>query len=189
MFVAVRDRRRKSILEFVQLLVRAGLFISCLSVLPMQSLQAVQGSLQCRGNIGYNTKFITGSVSTVTGDIYTVRYTKKRSDTILRITANFDARNKDHMNSCVRYYITIDGEECYPKKLDSILYTYVAPISHVQLHTRQHMTGFCNINSTGEKKITLKLGKCCSNCRFGWPFTGRLSTSMMLVEEVCRPGY
>ena len=117
-------------------------------------------------------------------------YTKKRSDTVLRITGNFNYRVTGRGDACSKWTFEIDNWPCIdPEPIEAVSMTSLP--SENNLNRRMLLTGFCRRNldgdiQSGHHDISLVVGR----CSYIWTSAGDASTgwqatSTFIVEEYC----
>ena len=126
-----------------------------------------------------------GGTTLSKGRIARMTFTKKRDNTVLRVTFSENIRVMGR-GVAVRWFITIDGQECVkPSKLDIAMYqsdpTENSPIPSV-------LVGICQANAAGQIKkgthnIDVNIGA--TSYPLGTPLSGFYSTTFFEVQEVC----
>ena len=119
------------------------------------------------------------------GKLVHMAFTKKRTDTMLRITWASNIRTYSSAGSA-RWYIRIDGAECkVPQKLDEAMYQG----NGHNLHTPGLLMGYCQATSKGaisrgSHTISVHIQRTGGSTDL---YSGWQSTSTLEVREVCRP--
>ena len=113
---------------------------------------------------------------------------KTMADSSLRVTFNGVIRLTDCSECCMRWFLTIDGEECLdPAPIDAVLYSINA--SSVNIHRGSTIAGICSGTASGdiglgEHTVTLNVGMCDGFNETYNAFTGLNSVSAFTLEEM-----
>ncbi|KAI0214612.1 hypothetical protein LSAT2_000257 [Lamellibrachia satsuma] len=112
-------------------------------------------------------------------------FEKAHDNTVLRVVWNGDVRmlhTGSKSGSCRRWYFTLNGSECsQPDKIDMLLY---AEINRPNLHRSSYVEGYCRGMRAGPVTVAWNVGDCPGNYGAGNSFTGWVTTSRIIVEEV-----
>ena len=85
---------------------------------------------------------------------------------------------------CNRWYFTFDGAECTkPATIEGIVWVKSTTVSP---HRHRHIEGYCNQVPKGRIRVSFWIGKC-ESYSLGDGYTGFLSTSRIVIEEVPPP--
>ena len=85
---------------------------------------------------------------------------------------------------CSRWYFTFDGAECtVPATIEGIVYV---TSTQVNPHRHRHIEGYCNQVPKGHIRVGFWIGKC-ENYDLGDGYTGYISMSRIVIEEVPPP--
>jgi hypothetical protein len=108
-----------------------------------------------------------------------VNYTKKRDDSVLKVTFSSNMRTYNIAGSCCRWTIRVNGENCTPP-VDGLVYIN---ITGANPHRHRTIVGICRDIPAGpitvRPYVELCQGYGPADC-----FTGWNSTSTILVEEL-----
>jgi hypothetical protein len=113
---------------------------------------------------------------------------KTHPDSALRVTFNGNIRLTDCSDCCMRWFFTINGEECaQPAPIDAVIYTVNG--SQVNIHRGSTITGICTeiesgVIPVGSSVVTLNLGVCGGFNETFDSYTGLQSLSVIEVEEM-----
>eukprot|EP00117_Sycon_ciliatum_P019086 scpid77840/ scgid3388/ len=124
-----------------------------------------------------------------TGEIMSLIFNKKYQSTILKVVFSANTRSAT-AGGFVRWFVTIDGEECaWPAKLDMVRYqskkiNFLLP--SVLIGYCQSMTTYSGIILPGNHTIAVNVGPVLKRKQSN-AYTGRLSTTLLEVYEVCAP--
>ena len=121
------------------------------------------------------------------GQLATMSFHKRRSDTYLRLTWSSNMRQEVN-HQCSKWYFQINGRECTsPAPVDGNVYQSI----DANIHRHGTIVGLCRGTSAGTLQsasytISIRVGGCPS-FHTGNAFSGWYSTSTMIVEELCPP--
>ncbi|XP_077995959.1 collagen triple helix repeat-containing protein 1-like [Glandiceps talaboti] len=115
------------------------------------------------------------------GLIKECRFTKKASNTALRVLWNGNFRAISAGGSCTRWYFTFDGSECNnPLPIDYALHTHN---SH-NMHFGSSVEGFCFGIPAGRVDVEFRMTTGCQGLASADVYTGWSSVSRIIIEEV-----
>ena len=87
---------------------------------------------------------------------------------------------------CNRWYFKFNGNECNgPMTIEAAVYN-PWPSGNPNLHHHRSFEGYCENIPQGNVRMELRVGQCSSQT-LGDAFTGWISVSRIMVEEVSRP--
>ena len=87
---------------------------------------------------------------------------------------------------CNRWYFKFNGNECNgPMTIEAVIYNDW-PSGNPNLHHHRSFEGYCENIPQGAVRVELWVGQCSSQT-LGDAFTGWISVSRIMVEEVSRP--
>ena len=143
-----------------------------------------------RGVVGWRSrawKSLNNEVND--GQLVSMSFKKSRSDTYLRLTWS-SALRQSRNGACSQWYFKINGNECSsPAPVDFTIYQNMR--SPHDIHRRSTVVGVCRATAAGtlrsaSHQISINV-RGCPGQTAGNAYTGRLSTSTMMVEELCPP--
>ena len=112
-------------------------------------------------------------------------FNKLRSDTALKVSFQGVMRVVGN-SKCNRWYFKFNGNECNgPMTIEAIVYNDW-PSGNPNLHHHRSFEGYCENIPQGAVRVELWVGQCGSQT-LGDAFTGWISVSRIMVEEVSRP--
>ena len=112
-------------------------------------------------------------------------FNKLRSDTALKVSFQGVMRVVGK-GQCNRWYFKFNGNECNgPMAIEAIVYNDW-PSGNPNLHHHRSFEGYCENISQGAVRVELWVGQCTSQ-RLGDAYTGWISVSRIMIEEVSRP--
>ena len=112
-------------------------------------------------------------------------FNKLKSDTALKISFQGVMRVIGDAK-CNRWYFKFNGNECNgPMTIEAIVYNDW-PSGNPNLHHHRSFEGYCENIPQGNVRVELRVGQCSSQT-LGDAFTGWISVSRIMVEEVSRP--
>ena len=151
---------------------------------------------RCRGMIGHTFKsFPYQNEQRNRIELFPFQFNKRRNDTILKITGNFDHRvaGAGPNFGCVRWFFLIDGLECSdPRKIEALAMTYIYEVPSNN-HRRMNLMGVCRATASsagsiraGQHRLSLGVAPCViPGTVAGDASTGWMSSSTFIVEEYC----
>lgn len=110
------------------------------------------------------------------------------AESSLRLTFNGVIRLTGCSHCCMRWFLTVDGEECLqPAPIDAVLYSINA--STVNIHRGSTVAGICSETvsgriGVGEHSVVLNVGQCEGFNESYNTFTGLNSVSTFTLEEM-----
>ena len=112
-------------------------------------------------------------------------FNKLRSDTALKVSFQGVMRVVGN-GKCNSWYFKFNGNECNgPMTIEAIVYNDW-PSGNPNLHHHRSFKGYCENIPQGAVRVELWVGQCSSQT-LGDAFTGWISVSRIMVEEVSRP--
>ena len=126
-----------------------------------------------------------GSLDTLTCGL---NLNKTLPDSALRVRFNGNMRVTDCSHCCMRWFITINGEECVdPAPIDAVIYSING--STVNIHRSSTVTGICLGTGSGaipmgSSMVTMNIGVCDGFNETFNSYTGLESLSTVEVEEM-----
>ncbi|XP_065195190.1 uncharacterized protein LOC135826510 isoform X2 [Sycon ciliatum] len=150
----------------------------------------VGGKSSCNGGVvGHkyqsNHPHGHGGTTQSKGRIARMKFTKKRDNTVLRVTFSENIRVMGR-GVAVRWFITVDDQECVkPSKLDIVMYQ---SDPHENSPIPSVLVGICQATAAGQIKkgthnIDVNIGA--TSYPLGTPLSGFYSTTFFEVQEVC----
>ena len=149
----------------------------------------------CRGIYSWKVYTYPGlRGSSIPGPLLTTIYTKKRSDTYLRV-GFYSVLAQENSGGCSQWYFQFNGRNCSsPAEIITSAYTAIHDNKRNLRRSPSVVSGICKGTSTGDFSpgsiaITVKLGPCPS-APIGAPHTGQTfggDVSYIIVEEYCPP--
>ena len=149
----------------------------------------------CRGIYSWKVNTYPGLSSGATPrKLLTSTYTKKRSDTYLRV-GFYSVLAQDHTGACSQWYFQFNGKNCSsPAEIITSAYTSIQENKRNLRRAPSVVSGICKGTSEGDFSpgsitITVNLGQC-PNAPIGAPHTGQTfagDVSYIIVEEYCPP--
>ncbi|XP_073236623.1 uncharacterized protein [Porites lutea] len=119
------------------------------------------------------------------GKIKDCAFNKLKSDTALKVSFHGVMRVIGDVK-CNRWYFKFSGNECSgPMTIDAVVYNDWSSGNPQLLHHRS-FEGYCENIPQGAVRVELWVGKC-SGYTLGDAYTGWISVSRIMVEEVSRP--
>ena len=113
-------------------------------------------------------------------------FNKLKSDTWLNVSFQGVMRVDIGNGKCNRWYFKFNGNECNgPMTIEAIIYNDW-PSGNPNLHHHRSFEGYCENIPQGAVRVELWVGQCSSQT-LGDAFTGWISVSRIMVEEVSRP--
>ena len=113
-------------------------------------------------------------------------FNKLKSDTALKVSFQGVMRVQGTSSKCNRWYFKFNGNECNgPMTIEAIVYNDW-PSGNPNLHHHRSFEGYCENIPQGAVRVELWVGQCGSQT-LGDAFTGWISVSRIMVEEVSRP--
>ena len=125
------------------------------------------------------------------GVLASMHFTKKRNDTVLRLTWNSDLRLFGQ-EQCLLWYFTIDSKQCaHPAPVNGAVYFHVVGANRINSHRQSSIDGVCSgtkdgVLLAGPHFISINVGRCQLQGG-GDAYTGWQSVSTMFVHELCPP--
>ena len=113
---------------------------------------------------------------------------KRSAITNLKITFNSNMRITECSDCCMRWFITIDGEECTsPGPIEGVIYTKNG--SNINIHRASVIAGICSETSSGAiadgvHQLHVEVGLCDGFIDSYNAYTGFATTSHMTIEEI-----
>ena len=114
-------------------------------------------------------------------------FNKLTSDTSLKVSFQGNLRVSGNAK-CNRWYFKINGNECSrPATIEALVFNrwWSGNTNNDQLHHRS-FEGYCENIPQGAVRVELWVGKC-SGQSLGDAYTGWISVSRIITEEVSRP--
>ena len=112
-------------------------------------------------------------------------FNKLKSDTALKVSFQGTMRVIGNLK-CSRWYFKFSGNECSgPMTIDAVVYNDWSSGNPQLLHHRS-FEGYCENIPQGAVRVELWVGKC-SGYTLGDAYTGWISVSRIMIEEVSRP--
>jgi hypothetical protein len=117
-------------------------------------------------------------------------FTKRQTNSYLKITYNGDIRLAGCNGCCMRWYFTVDGAECtQPSAIDAVVHI----VNNVNHHRPGTVSGLCggvggsNTLNKGKRNVQFRVGKCNGfNQQFD-AYTCWNSACRVIIEEVPTP--
>ena len=115
-------------------------------------------------------------------------FNKSLSDSSLLVTFNGNIRLTDCSDCCMRWFVTINGEECSsPAPIDGVIYTVNG--SDVNIHRGSTITGVCEAAGgerigVGEVEVKMNLGPCGGFNETFDSYTSLQSLSTIEIKEL-----
>ena len=119
-------------------------------------------------------------------------FTKKRNDTVLKISWEGNIALEGCKFCCMRWYITVDGEECGdPGTIDAAIHQDLGPLTdQFDLRRPASVVGICRglpsspFFPVGNYTIGLVVGECANFQETYNVLTGYNSVSRFIIEEI-----
>ena len=115
-------------------------------------------------------------------------FNKTRPDSALLVTFNGNIRLTDCSDCCMRWFVTINGEECtQPAAIDGVIYTVNG--TDVNIHRGSTITGVCEATSSGSigvgaVEVVMNLGTCGGFNETFDSYTSLRSLSTIEIKEM-----
>ena len=143
-----------------------------------------------RGVVGWRSKAWKNLYNDIdNGQLVSMSFKKSRSDTYLRLTWSSNLRQYRN-GRCNQWYFKINGNECSsPAPVDLSIYQNLGTPHNIHRHST--VVGVCRATSAGtfrsaSYQISINVRDCPGYLNSD-AYSGWLSTSTMMVEELCPP--
>ena len=115
-------------------------------------------------------------------------FNKLKSDTALKVSFQGVMRVVGD-DKCNRWYFKFNGNECSgPMTIEAAVYNYWPSGNNPNLLHHRSFEGFCENIPQGAVRVELWVGQCSSQT-LGDAYTGWISVSRIMIEEVSRPQF
>ena len=115
-------------------------------------------------------------------------FNKLQSDTALRVSFQGNMRVQGSGAKCNRWFFKFNGNECSgPMTIDAAVYNnWQSSVGSPNLLHHRSFEGYCENIPQGTVRVELWVGQCESGS-LGDAYTGHISVSRIIIEEVVRP--
>ena len=127
------------------------------------------------------------------GQLVSMSFKKSRNDTYLRLTWSSNTRQWRRLK-CSQWYFKINNKECtIPATIDGVLYQDInRPNGVINDHRHTTIVGVCKATSSGSLQsssyqVSMNVRDCPGASPGADAYSGWISTSTMIVEELCPP--
>ena len=91
-------------------------------------------------------------------------------------------------DKCNRWYFKFNGNECSgPMTIEAAVCNYWPSGNGYELYHDRSFEGYCENIPQGAVRVELWVGQCSSGHTLGNAYTGWISVSRIMIEEVSRP--
>jgi len=121
------------------------------------------------------------------GKIKDCSFNKLQSDTAVKVSFQGIMRVYGSSTKCNRWFFKFNGNECSgPMTIEAVVYNGW-PSGSPNLHHHRSFEGYCENIPQGTVRVELWVGSCPSGDTLGDAYTGWMSVSRIMIEEVSRP--
>ena len=114
-------------------------------------------------------------------------FNKLQSDTAVKVSFQGIMRVYGSSTKCNRWFFKFNGNECSgPRTIEAVVYNGW-PSGSPNLHHHRSFEGYCENIPQGTVRVELWVGSCPSGDTLGDAYTGWMSVSRIMIEEVSRP--
>ena len=111
-------------------------------------------------------------------------FTKKRSDTYLRVVYMGNTRITGCANCCKRWYFTFNDVECRaPATIDGLVYHG----ANINIHRSANIEGYCGGIASGKVRVGFHVKNCKAYATSADAHTSWNAISRIIIEEVEPP--
>ncbi|CAH3148628.1 unnamed protein product [Porites evermanni] len=111
-------------------------------------------------------------------------FTKKRSDTYLRVVYMGNTRITGCSSCCRRWYFTFNDVECRaPATIDGLVYQS----TNINIHRSSNIEGYCGGIASGKVRVGFHVGNCKAYPKSADALTSWNAISRIIIEEVEPP--
>ena len=114
-------------------------------------------------------------------------FNKLQSNSALRVSFQGNMRVQGNNVECNRWYFKFNGNECSgPITIEAVVYNNWPSVNNPNLLHHRSFEGYCENIPQGTVRVELWVGRCIGTT-LGDAYTGYISVSQIMIEEVSGP--